>query len=221
MLPFSTKQKEVTMTKSNYTHLTLVVDRSGSMDSMRADAQGGINTLIAEQFAEDGQLSITLVEFDTTIDTVTRMSATAPTYELVPRGMTALLDAVGSEIVRTGQDLSNLAEDEKPEQVLFVVVTDGDENSSLEYDLDAVRALITQQKDQYQWIFQFLGAADSAWQGRDMGMNASAFTGTAVGQRTAYRLLNDEMKEVRRTKKARFEMPDVMPEQVDDEGQSA
>ena len=209
------------MTKPNYTHLTLVVDRSGSMESIRDDAQGGINTLLTEQFAEDGELTVTLVEFDTTIDTVVRMTDTAPTYTLVPRGSTALLDAVGGEIVRTGENLTALSDEQKPEQVLFVVVTDGHENASVEYQLEAVRNLITQQRDQYNWAFQFLGAAETAWQGREMGMDSSAFTGTGRGQGTAYSRLNNEMKEVRRLKKPMFEMEEVIPEVDDDSGKSA
>jgi len=200
------------MTKSNYTHLTLVVDRSGSMESIRDDAQGGINTLLKEQFAEDGELTVTLVEFDTTIDTVVRMTDAAPTYTLVPRGSTALLDAVGGEIVRTGENLAALSDEQKPEQVLFVVVTDGHENASVEYQLEAVRNLITQQRDQYNWAFQFLGAAETAWQGREMGMDSSAFTSSGKGQRSAYVALNNEMKEVRRLKKQMFEMEEVIPE---------
>ena len=211
------------MTKPNYTHLTLVVDRSGSMESMRSDAQGGINTLLTEQFAEDGELTVTLVEFDSSIDTVVRMTDAPVTYNLVPRGSTALLDAVGAEIVKTGENLASLAEEHRPEQVLFVVVTDGHENASVEYQLEAVRNLIAQQRDQYNWVFQFLGADDAAWQGERMGMNSSAFAGTADGQRMAYMSLNNEMKEVRRLKKPRFEIPEVIPEEddQDQQGQSA
>ena len=209
------------MTKPNYTHLTLVVDRSGSMESIREEAQNGLNTLIADQFAEDGELTVTVVEFDTIIDTVARLTDSPLTYNLVPRGMTALLDAVGSEIVRTGQNLAELSEEHRPEKVLFVVVTDGQENSSHEYELDAVRNLITQQRDQYGWAFQFLGADAAAWQGRDMGMDYAAFEASGKGQRTAYASLNAEMKEVRRLKKDRFEMPNVITNEDDDKQENA
>ena len=62
------------MTNSDYTHLTLVVDRSGSMGSVAHEAQAGINSLIAEQFALDGKLTVTLAQFDNEFDTVARMS---------------------------------------------------------------------------------------------------------------------------------------------------
>ena len=90
------------MTNSNYTHLALVVDRSGSMADIADDAQGGINTLIKEQFAEDGKLTVTLSDFDDQFTDVVRMSGKAFEYKLSPRGSTALLDAVGKEIARTG-----------------------------------------------------------------------------------------------------------------------
>ena len=212
------------MTKPNYTHLTLVVDRSGSMRSMQSDAEGGINTLLDEQFAEDGELTVTLVEFDNLIDTVVRMTDAPLTYNLVPRGSTALLDAVGAEIVRTGENLASLSEEHRPEQVLFVVVTDGHENASREYQLEAVRNLIAQQRNQYNWVFQFLGADDAAWQGERLGMKASAYARTGKGQSDAYLMLNTEMKEVRRLKKQDFDMPDVIPDDIDgqdQQGQSA
>jgi hypothetical protein len=84
-----------------------------------------------------------------------------------------------------------------------------------------VRNLIGQQRDQYNWAFQFLGAAETAWQGRDMGMSSSSFTGTGRGQGTAYNRLNNEMKEVRRLKKQMFEMEEVIPEVDDESGKSA
>jgi hypothetical protein len=68
------------VTNANYTHVTLVVDRSGSMSSVPEDAQGGINSLIAEQFALPGRLTVTLSQFDGAFDPVQRMSNTPFTY---------------------------------------------------------------------------------------------------------------------------------------------
>jgi hypothetical protein len=83
------------LTNADYTHLTLVVDRSGSMRAVREEAQGGINALVAEQFALPGKLTVMLSQFDNTFDTVQRMSEGPFEFELQLRGMTALLDAVG------------------------------------------------------------------------------------------------------------------------------
>ena len=76
------------MANSDYTHVTLVVDRSGSMASVAEEAQSGMNALLTSQFALPGRLTVTLVEFDTDIDTVMRMAKNRTEYVLEPRGMT-------------------------------------------------------------------------------------------------------------------------------------
>ncbi len=75
----------------------------GSKGSVQEEAQGGINALIAEQFALPGKLTVTLSQFDDAFDTVARMSERPFDFELEPRGMTALFDAAGMEVVRTGE----------------------------------------------------------------------------------------------------------------------
>ena len=205
------------MANNDYTHLALVVDRSGSMADIKDDAQGGINTLIAEQFAEEGKLTITLSEFDNEFKDVVRMSGDPFTYTLSPRGNTALLDAVGKEITRTSQELAALPEALRPSKVLFVVVTDGQENASEEFSLTAVKASIKTQKEDHGWSFQFIGAEAAAWQGREMGMNAASFNRTDKGQRGAYKSMNDSMKSYRKDAKPGigFVMPDVIPDDED------
>jgi hypothetical protein len=192
------KEFHQTMNNSNYTHLALVVDRSGSMADIKDDAQGGINTLITEQFAEDGQLTITLSEFDDHFDDVVRMSGKPFEYVLSPRGTTALLDAVGKEITRTSQELDALPKALRPSKVLFVVVTDGQENASQEFSLEAVKASIESRRKDHNWTFQFIGAEETAWQGRAMGMNSASFKRSDKGQRGAYKSMNDSMKTFRK-----------------------
>ena len=205
------------MTNADYTHLTLLVDRSGSMGSVQTDAQGGINELLARQFALPGKLTVTLVEFDTEIDTVVRMGTEPVTYLLEPRGMTRLLDAAGIEIKQTGADLASLDEAERPGRVLFVVVTDGQENSSSEYRFEQVRALVEEQISAYQWVFQFIGADDAAWQGESMGMKTAKYRASGKGTRSAYKSIDDSMMAFRAdlSPMAAFSMPDDIPEDDD------
>ena len=205
------------MTNSNYTHLALVVDRSGSMADIKDDAQGGINTLIAEQFAEEGQLTVTLSEFDDHFEDVVRMSGKPFAYKLSPRGSTALLDAVGKEITRTAQELDALPKALRPSKVLFVVVTDGQENSSNEFTLKAVKASIETQRKDHGWTFQFIGAEEAAWQGREIGMNSASFKRTDKGQRGAYKTMNDSMKTYRKQPGhgVGFAMPEEIPDDED------
>jgi len=197
------------VTNAEYTHLTLVVDRSGSMRSVQDEAQAGINSLVAEQFALPGRLTVTLSQFDDAFDTVARMSATPFEFELRPRGMTALLDAVGMEVARTGEDLAALPEDERPGRVLLVVVTDGHENSSHEYTLDKVRTMLAAQREQYGWEVRFLGADDAAWQGEALGVATTRYANTAGGNEAVFASMSSSMRAYRDAPMgAPLEMPD-------------
>lgn len=161
--------------RHGYTHITLVTDRSGSMNVIRRDAEGGVNHFITEQKAVDGEATLYFVEFDATVEDWYHVVhdgdlRLAPGYVLGPRGATALLDAIGRAITETGEKLSALPEDERPEHVVFVVQTDGQENSSREWNLEAIRATIKRQTDEWNWHFLFLGMGpDTFEQGHDMG----------------------------------------------------
>lgn len=166
------------MTKQDYTHLTLVVDRSGSMTSVLSDAQSGIDTLLDEQFAIDLPFTLSLVEFDTEISNVATMTKSRPNYKLSPRGFTALFDAIGKAITETGARLRALPEDERPGTVLFVIVTDGYENASREYNGDSIKKMVAEQREKYNWQFQFIGADESALQGQALGFNTTSYDPT-------------------------------------------
>jgi len=161
--------------RNDLTDITLVVDRSGSMHSIREDAEGGVNAFIQEQAKLEGEALVTLVQFDTEYEFVVKgkPAIDVQPYELVPRGATALLDAVGRAINETGERLAKLPESERPGLVIFVVMTDGHENSSVEFKLDRIREMIQKQQDVYNWQFTFLGADQDAFaEAAGMGMAA-------------------------------------------------
>lgn len=203
------------MTDSKYTHLTLVVDRSGSMTSIKDDAQGGIEELLREQFAEEGKLTVTLVEFDDVAQDVARLADAKFDYVLSPRGSTALLDTVGREITRTGEDLAKMPEAKRPGRVLFVVVTDGQENASREFTLEGLRSAINRQRLSFNWTFQFIGAGEDAWQGEGLGMKSTSFARSGKGQRKAYGAMNDSLKKFRSGEDQEFNMPDFVDDSDD------
>jgi len=181
------------MTDPNYAHVILIVDRSGSMADIRADAEGGVNTFLREQAALPGRMTVTVVQFDHEVETVVSMVPVAdvPPYQMRPRGWTALYDAVGYAITDTGERLAALPEDQRPGKVLVAIVTDGKENKSQDWTLERVRAAIAHQRDAYGWVFSFQGAEDSAWQGREMGVgNVQSFANTGVGTASAYSSLS-------------------------------
>ena len=108
--------------RSDLTDITLVVDRSGSMEQVREDAEGGVNSFIAQQAKEPGEALLTLVQFDTEYEFLHKgvPISQVPKYELVPRGMTALLDAVGRAMNETGERLAKMDEADRPGLVVFV-----------------------------------------------------------------------------------------------------
>jgi len=151
--------------RSDLTDITLVVDRSGSMQARREDAEGGVNSFIEQQAKEPGEAVLTLLQFDTEYELVHNglPIQDVPGYELVPRGMTALLDAVGRAINETGARLAKMKEAERPGLVIFVINTDGLENSSREFTKAQIKEMIEHQQSQFQWHFTFLGADQDAF----------------------------------------------------------
>lgn len=168
---------------SELTDITLVVDRSGSMQNIREDAEGGVNAFIEKQAKEPGEALLTLVQFDTEYDFVHKGVAIkeVPTYQLVPRGRTALLDAVGRAINETGERLSKIDEQDRPGLVIFVVMTDGLENSSHEFSKDQIRQMVEHQQTQFNWHFTFLGANQDAFaEAGGMGVLAAGVANFAI-----------------------------------------
>ena len=151
--------------RPDLTDITLVIDRSGSMQAIRSDSEGGVNAFVAEQAQQPGEALLTLVQFDTEYEFVHRGVPVpqVPPYRLEPRGSTALLDAVGGAILDRGARLETMAEEDRPGLVVFVIVTDGEENSSTEFSKDKIKEMITHQQDKYSWHFTFLGANQDAF----------------------------------------------------------
>lgn len=148
--------------KSKITDITLIVDRSGSMESCRVEAQGGINSFIEDQKKAKGENILSLVQFDNEIETVfsgTPIKDVKP-YELKPRGMTALLDAVGKTINDMLDRLKEMKT--KPKLVVVAIITDGQENNSSKFNRADIKKLIEDQTKE-GWQFTFLGANQDAF----------------------------------------------------------
>ena len=178
----------------NATPLMMIVDRSGSMYSVKDDAQGAVNRFLKEQRELGGECNLTFVHFDASEHddwyevVYDGPIANSTDYWLRPRGGTALNDAIGRSVTDLGQRFSDLPEDERPNNVIVIVQTDGQENSSCVWTTESVRALITQQQDQYNWSFVFLGMGPDTWStGIDYGIrNNIRATGTAQSYGSTY-----------------------------------
>ncbi|MCL1826720.1 MAG: VWA domain-containing protein [Candidatus Cloacimonetes bacterium] len=148
--------------KEGLKELVFILDRSGSMAGLEDSTIKGYNKIFAEN--KDGyDCMVTTVlfndKYEVLHDRVDIKSIKKLTKkEYVVGGQTALLDAVGKAINHIGQALSDTPEHERPEKVLFIITTDGQENASNEFNYDAIRAMITHQREKYSWEFIFLGA---------------------------------------------------------------
>lgn len=189
------------MTDPNYTAIAVVVDRSGSMMSMQKDAEGGLNTFLTDQKSGPGRCTVRIDQFDTEYENVTKsvdVNSVEP-YVLVPRGGTALLDAIGKTVVDFGEELAALPEDQRPGNVIVVVVTDGGENQSREFTNDGVKALITKQETEFGWTFVFLAAnQDAIAVGATYGFAAGTsmtYDSASVGQ--TYTTLSSKISQTR------------------------
>lgn len=154
------------MTNPDLRHIAIVLDRSGSMQSVKTDTEGGLKAFLAAQADAPGETTVSLYQFDTEYEPVyeNKKLADVPEYRLVPRGGTALLDAVGRTISAVGAQLAAKVEDDRPAEVIVVILTDGEENQSREFSLPAVKKMITEQQDTYGWKFVFLGADQDAFE---------------------------------------------------------
>jgi Mg-chelatase subunit ChlD len=150
-----------------HTEIVFVLDRSGSMQAMVEPAISGFNRLLREQQQVPGHARFTLVLFDDQYELPFHSVPIAEVVELdtstfVPRGSTALLDAIGRTIDDLGSKLAATPEKDHPNQVIIAILTDGEENASTRYTWEAVAKRIRHQSEKYQWQFLFLGANQDA-----------------------------------------------------------
>jgi hypothetical protein len=187
-------------------HLYVLLDRSGSMSSMADDVVGGFNTLLAEQADGGGiEARMTFVQFDShnpqeVIADAIPLAEVAPLtmQTFVPRASTPLLDATGLLLGKAIVRANGLA---TPESVVFATITDGFENASSEFTLDAIRKTI-EERTAAGWSFVFLGADPSAYdESAKLGYDARStqqFAADGHGARTAWANLSSATSERRR-----------------------
>ena len=192
--------------KKNLTELVFILDRSGSMAGLEADTIGGFNAMIRKQKAQPGEALVSTVLFDNVSDVIhdrVSLDEIAPMTEreYFVRGCTALLDAVGGAIHHIGNVHKYARDEDRPEKTLFVITTDGMENASRRYSYEAVRAMITRQKEKYGWEFLFLGAnIDAAREAARFGIDADRaanYHADSQGTTVIYEAVSEAVRSVR------------------------
>ena len=148
---------------NNLTELVFILDQSASMQGLEAETLSGYNSMLDKQKPMYAPCRVSTFLFDSTtrivhdradIKQVPRM--TAEHYR--PQGYTALLDAIGLAIDRVGNIQKYTPPEQRAENVMVVIITDGMENASRHYSLPRVRRMIEQQRQRFGWEFIFLGA---------------------------------------------------------------
>lgn len=165
------------------THIICVLDRSGSMSSIISDSIGGFNTFLKKQKELPDDATITVSLFDDHYEKIYENIPIKDAEELtdkvwIPRGMTALYDAIGKSINDAKSSFAKLSEEDKPSKVLVCIVTDGLENRSTEYKIDDIKKLIKDCEED-KWNFIYLAANQDAF---DVGTSF----GVAAGNTFTY-----------------------------------
>lgn len=146
--------------KSNLLHICFVLDESGSMYGSTSDVIGGFQKLIDEQKNVDcGECIVSVYRFSDEVhqDYLGKPVEELPQLKYSPGGCTAMNDGIGTAIDEIGKWLSDMDESERPSKNIIVIMTDGQENASKEYNFDTVKAKIKHQEEKYSWTFVYMG----------------------------------------------------------------
>ena len=188
------------------THVTFVLDSSGSMAKIEDDTKGGFNLFLRDQRDEEGEATVTLFEFNTNVEPVYEAIPVEDAPELddenySPGGRTALHDAITRAVADTESYVEGLPERDKPENVIIVVLTDGKENAS-ETPQETVRERVEEKREEDGWEFLFIGAnQDAALTAESMGMHADMsldMDHSGEGAQAAYEATSRNVREARR-----------------------
>ena len=197
------------MTKENFTSINVIIDRSGSMGHLAHDTIGSFNTFLKEQKDVPGEVAFTLCSFNQDYSLVHDFVKLASVPDLnsktyQPSGNTALLDALGTTINSVGAKLAAMPEDERPSKVIFLVITDGQENASRRFTKEQIKSMVTHQQDVYQWEFVFIGAnIDAFSEGMSLGFSAQnsvSYSATRGGTEQLYKSISSNVSSYRSRK---------------------
>lgn len=192
--------------KKGLTELVFILDRSGSMSGLESDTIGGYNSLLEKQKKESGEAIITTVLFDDQYELIhdrTNLKGikSITEKEYYVRGTTALLDAIGKTINKIKNAQENIIEEERVENVMIVIITDGLENASCEYNYQKIRQMIELQKTKYSWEFIFLGSnIDAIATAESFGINedrAVNYKADNKGTILNYKVISDTVSNLR------------------------
>jgi hypothetical protein len=184
----------------NFTSINILLDRSGSMQKVSDDTVGGLNSFLNEQRKVKGDAVVSLATFSTDYTLIHDFvpleqvgDLSSKTYN--PAGFTALLDSIGKMVNGTGAKLAAMKEEERPSQVLFVIISDGEENRSKEFTRSKIFEMISHQRDKYNWNFVYIGCnQEQIQEAVNLGIapaNAAVYDQTKGGTRRLFKSISE------------------------------
>ena len=196
--------------KNDLTELVFILDKSGSMSGLEKDTIGGFNSLIEKQRKEEGRAVVSTILFNHDVEVIhDRVDLNAinelTDMEYCVSGCTALLDAMGNAINNILNKQNKLSDSDKPSKTMFVITTDGMENSSREYTYKAIKKMIEKAKKENEWEFIFLGAnIDAVAEANKFGIDEShavKYKCDSKGVSLNYECLSSAISDIRKNKK--------------------
>ena len=157
----------IEMPQNQNLDLIFLIDRSGSMHGSEMDTIGGFNSFIEKERKKEFNTNVTTILFDDKYEVLYKRQPINEVRKLTSneyyvRGMTALLDAIGKTVTSLDKEIDN--------KVLFVIMTDGLENSSVEFSKSQIKNMI----NNHNWEFLFIGAdIDSYSEAASIGIKRS------------------------------------------------
>ena len=192
-------ESEESKMKQGLTEIVFILDRSGSMSGLEMDTIGGYNSMIAKQKEQEGEALISTILFDNVTEVIhdrVPLSKVEPITEkeYFVRGSTALLDAIGGAIHHISNIHKYAREEDVPEKTLFIITTDGMENSSRQYSYDKAKKMVEKKKAKNHWEFIFLGAnIDAVSVANKFGVDSSravTYECDSAGTALNYKVMN-------------------------------
>lgn len=210
------------MAENKTTELVFILDRSGSMGGLESDTIGGFNSMIAKQKKEESPAFVTTVLFDHEMQTLHDRIPLKDVPEMTDkdytvRGSTALIDAIG-ETIRHIEDIHKYARPEDvPAHTMFVITTDGQENSSRHFSSNDVKKMISRLKEEKKWEFIFIGAnIDAVETGRMFGITRDRVANYRADKKGTRKLF-DTIGAMARRVRAEAAMPDNWQEDLEED----
>jgi len=163
----------------NLTEIIVIIDKSGSMNSLKSKTIEGFNEFIHDQKKLKDDAILSLIFFSSPnreqiiYDSINIKNVPELTdKDYTPVGTTALYDCLGKTIKSVNKKIKNTKKEDRPNKVLFVIITDGFENSSKKYTKKDILDKISKMENKKDWSFIYLGAnQDSFAEGSKIGIN--------------------------------------------------